>query len=207
MSEEDVIAALGRWDEKTPDTGQGVSALEYDALANNPLNDALVLQISFKEGKLVNATLRANNGYLCECPNSFRGLALDTQCEKDWAASCLTLLDPPAKTCAAADWSVRTETDGKRRIDLIFEPVERQPANAEEWSRLVEWRIEGYGTVHLAWQPDGWRVQSACIKRSLGDLASRLPARDMRHEVSEAFGLTESAGTETARPAPSAEHL
>jgi hypothetical protein len=199
MSEEEIVAALGQWDERGPDMDRESSSLEYDTLANNPNNDFVVLQISLKKRQLVQATLRTRD-YQCECKDSFRPRSPGPQCDKDWAKSCLTLLTPPAKICAAADWPARSFVEGQQRLELVFDPVERQPANAEDWSRLLETRIEGYGRVHLVWQSGGWRVQSACIKGTGGDLGNRLPARDMRQEISEALQSMDLLSTESAPP-------
>jgi hypothetical protein len=50
----------------------------------------------------------------------------------------------------------------KGRIEIIWWPAERQPANAPEMLAVVEGELEfRYGTVHLDWTESGWRIVDA----------------------------------------------
>jgi len=206
LREEEIIAALGPWEARQPDLGQGLSQLEYAALANHPGNGTLVLEIMLKKGALVQANLRdATSSYLCECRDVFH--QADPHCQANWASSCLALLDPAARICAPADGPPEGAAD-EEKIDLLWDPPGRRPADAEGWARqvkkgLVDMGIHGRAAVHLAWRSDGWRVQSACV-RSRFAYADRLPPWDMRREVAEMLQLPHSAGSDPPATAASA---
>lgn len=222
MSEEEVVALLGRWDHRD-DRTPGFRGLEYDALANNPAKGFLMLQVWAKDGQLWQAYLTsptydspasmgqpAVTGYnllrACACiDNSVRPVTgSEHECEAGWARSCLALIDPPVKTCAAADLQASPPVGGDQ-IELLFDPVERQPREAEHWASLLESKFYGgWGRVRLAWRADAWQVQSACLKfgeydSQTRDLARRLPPRDLRQKVADVLQQSRESEPSTSQ--------
>jgi hypothetical protein len=198
MTEAEIASTLGQWDRRIPEGSQRLSYLDYGELTNRPGNGFVTLQVILKRGRLAQATLSAFGTDDCVCFDP-QNRSSEGRCPVGWASSCLALLVPPAKTCAVADMPPRPFANGNRRIEVLFDPIERQPSNVEQWEYVAESRLrdlegdalaDAWGRVRLAWQPDGWRVHSACIKTDQSDLAMRLPARDMREEVAEALQLT-----------------